>query len=204
MKAALPNFNLGLQIALLLQRNSMWLAIALGMIFLSTLSFFLLVTPLKIEVNRLQKKLNTAITPLSSAPVKEEPVKDTLQKENKQLFDASLIRSERLPEALMQIYKIAASQQLNLLKAEYQYLSADAFGLAQTKVTLPIKADYLFIRRFCENVLKAMPYVSLDEISFKRESIDTDQVSTRVRFTVWVNAIPAQPSPNSIALEKTP
>ena len=204
MKAALSNFNLRLQIALLLQRYSMWLLIALGMMFLAALCFFLLIAPLKKKVDKLQQKLNTTLASLPSASLKKEPVKDTLQKQNKQLFDDTLIPSERLPEALVQIHKIAASQQLNLLKAEYQYLLADPFGLAQTKVTLPIKADYLLIRRFCENVLQAMPYVSLDEISFKRESIEVEQISTRIRFTVWMKTVVAQPSSNTVALEKTP
>jgi|GEM_PF-5034966 len=204
MKAALSNFNLRLQIALLLQRYSMWLLIALGMMFLAALCFFLLIAPLKKKVDKLQQKLNTTLTSLPSTRLRKEPVKDSLQKQNKQLFDDTLIQPERLPEALVQIHKIAASQQLNLLKAEYQYLSTDPFGLAQTKVTLPIKADYLLIRRFCENVLQAMPYVSLDEISFKRESIDVDQISSRIRFTVWMKTFPTQPSPTPIALEKTP
>lgn len=201
MNAVLSAFNLRLQITLLLRGYRIWLAIALGIIFMATLCLFLLLAPLKTKISKLQQDLNTAQVSAQSGAARKEPTNDTVQKQNKQLFDATLIQTERLPEALVQIHKIAAGQKLALLKAEYKYSPADSFGIAQASVALPLKADYPVIRRFCENVLQAMPYVSLDEISFKRENINVEQIDARIRFSVWMQTLPAASAPTSIALE---
>lgn len=201
MNTVLSAFNLRLQTTLLLRGYSIWLAIALGMIFIAALCFFLLLAPLKTKINTLQQDLNTALIPAPSAASGKESTQDAVQKQNKQLFDATLIHTERLPEALVQIHKIAAGQKLVLLKAEYKYSPVDSFGIAQASVALPLKADYPVIRRFCENVLQAMPYVSLDEISFKRENINVEQVDARIRFSIWTQTLPAGSAPTSIALE---
>lgn len=84
------------------------------------------------------------------------------------------------------LFSIADKTKLTLSQADYR-LAFDKNGRFYTyQVTLPVKGVYEDIRRFCERVLLAVPFASLDEISFKRDAITSGAVEARLRFSLYL------------------
>jgi hypothetical protein len=82
----------------------------------------------------------------------------------------------------------ATAQQagLALTQAEYKSRFDQNGRLHAYQVLLPVKGSYSVIRQFCEKTLLAIPYASLDEISFKREAIATPTLDAKLRFTLYL------------------
>ena len=69
-----------------------------------------------------------------------------------------------------------------------QYKTAfDQSGQFHTyQIVLPVTGSYRAIWQFASQALAAIPFASLDEISFKRESIADNHVDVRMRFTLYL------------------
>ena len=85
------------------------------------------------------------------------------------------------------LFELAKNTGLTLSKAEYK-LAEEKNGRYRTyQILLPVKGSYNSIRRFCEKTLLAIPFASLDEMSFKRESIASGSLEARLRFTLYLS-----------------
>jgi len=52
---------------------------------------------------------------------------------------------------------------------------------------LPLNGSYPAVWQFTLQVLAAIPFASLDEISFKREAIVETTADVKLRFTLYLN-----------------
>lgn len=85
------------------------------------------------------------------------------------------------------LFALARKTGLSLSKAEYK-LADDKNGHYRTyQILLPVKGSYSSIRHFCEASLLAIPFASLDEMGFKRESIASRTLEARLRFTLYLS-----------------
>ena len=80
---------------------------------------------------------------------------------------------------------LAAKNNVNMAQTDYKWTENKQGNFRAYTVTIPIKGQYSMIRRFCDDVLSAIPFASLDEVSFKRAAISNQVVETRVRFTLF-------------------
>jgi hypothetical protein len=84
-------------------------------------------------------------------------------------------------------FSLARRAGLALSKAEYK-LADDKNGRYRTyQILLPVKGSYSAIRSFCEKTLLAIPFASLDEMGFKRETIANETLEARLRFTLFLS-----------------
>jgi hypothetical protein len=91
-------------------------------------------------------------------------------------------------QQLKTLFALARKSGLALNQAEYKS-AADSNGQFHTyQIQLPVKGSYAAIRQFCEQSLLAIPFASLDEISFKRDAIANRSVDARLRFTLYLSA----------------
>ena len=78
-----------------------------------------------------------------------------------------------------------------------QYKSAfDKRGQFYTyQIMLPVSGAYPALWQFATQVLASIPFASLDEISFKRETISDNRVNASMLFTLYLNDTngPVQP-----------
>jgi len=84
------------------------------------------------------------------------------------------------------LFAIAAANDLALDQGEYkESLLPGGLGY-QYQIVLPVKAPYRSIRRFCDQVLLAMPFAALAEVSLKRETVSDETVGARLEFTLFL------------------
>jgi hypothetical protein len=84
------------------------------------------------------------------------------------------------------LFAIAEKTGLILNLADYKF-AEDKIGRFQTyQIVLPVKGSYGAIRQFCEQVLLAIPFASLDEMHFKRDGIASGTLEARLRLTLYL------------------
>ena len=84
------------------------------------------------------------------------------------------------------LFALAGKSGLSLSQGEYQSTRDERAALTTYQITLPVKGSYRAIWQFGLAALRAMPFASLDEISFKREAINDANVEARLRFTLYL------------------
>ena len=126
----------------------------------------------------------------AQAQVKRAPV---AADENLAVFYSVLGEKRYVEQQVKTLFGLAAKSNLTLSQGEYKSVFDQNAQLHSYQVTLPVKGSYRDIWQFAMLVLRAIPFASLDDISFKRESIGEAQVEARLRLTLYLAQPLAQP-----------
>jgi hypothetical protein len=87
---------------------------------------------------------------------------------------------------LKAMFDVAAQTGISLDQGEYQWGVDKNSRTYRYQVLLPVKGSYSLIRQFSESTLMALPFVSLDELTFKRDSAGEDTLGANLRFTFYL------------------
>jgi hypothetical protein len=90
---------------------------------------------------------------------------------------------------LDKIYKTASKESLSLTQGEYKFTKEKADHLGKYQIILPVKGSYIHVRKFIAKVLNALPMVSLDGVSFKREAIGGTELEAKIQFTIFLGSV---------------
>jgi len=85
------------------------------------------------------------------------------------------------------ILSLAGEHGLTPDKADYALVRSPSAAFSRYQITLPVRGSYVEIRRFANQVLNRIPSAALNDISMKRQDINTEQVEARLRFTVFLH-----------------
>lgn len=91
------------------------------------------------------------------------------------------------------LFALAAKADLSLSQGEYKASYDRHSRVHAYQVTLPVKGSYAAVWNFALDSLRAIPFASLDDISFKRDSIGDDKVAARLRLTLYLADQPGVP-----------
>lgn len=105
-----------------------------------------------------------------------------------QQFYATLGESGYAEQQLKTMFDLAARSGLKLNQGEYKSSYERNSDTESYQIQLPVVGAYPAIREFCEAVLLAIPFASLDEISFKRDAIASNNLEAKLRFTLYLSA----------------
>ena len=122
--------------------------------------------------------------------VRQGVAKPQIAPSNLGAFRAALGDVREADKALKTMFTEAERQLLVLDEAEYRLVYDKAGGFYAYSVRLPVKGSYLALRIFAEQVLLALPYASLDEISFKRRAAGETDIDARLHFTLYLAGPP--------------
>ena len=120
----------------------------------------------------------------SLAAVAAAPV--ATSSENLARFHATLGQQRHVEQQVKLLFDLAAKNGLQLAQGEYKSGYDKASRVATYQVTLPLKGSYAAVWQFALQALRAMPFASLDELSFRREQIADTQLEARVRLTFYL------------------
>jgi hypothetical protein len=105
---------------------------------------------------------------------------------NLALFYDNLGERRYAEQQVKTLFALAARSALVLSEGEYRS-AIDRNGRFHTyQVTLPVKGSYGAIWQFGMRSLGAIPFASLDEISFRRDAIGEPAVEARLRLTLYL------------------
>lgn len=84
------------------------------------------------------------------------------------------------------LFDLAAKSNLVLSQGEYKGGYDKASRVSTYQIILPVKGQYQAIWQFAMQGLREMPFASLDEVGFRRDSIADPTVEARLRFTLYL------------------
>ena len=136
------------------------------------------------------KRQSVALAQALRPPPLDKPAPVTAN-ENLALFYATLGENRYAEQQVKTLFGLAEKSGLRLSQGEYKGGYERNGRLHTYQVTLPVKGSYPAIWQFSLLALRAIPFASLDEISFKRETIGEPTVVARLRLTLYLSDRPA-------------
>lgn len=121
-----------------------------------------------------------------------EPVADHALEDNLLLFRRTLGERRYAEQQVRALFALADKAGLVLRQGEYREAYNQGARLYAYQVTLPVKGNYRAIWDFALQVLRAVPFASLDDIGFTRDAIGEPNVEARLRFTFYLADAPAK------------
>ncbi|MDB5774361.1 MAG: hypothetical protein JWP38_494 [Herbaspirillum sp.] len=180
--------QIGLRLRLALSRSG-WIANTAGALCLVGALGWLWAMPRLHEqtVQRQYAMQGLKKTMNAGAPRTVQPKMQPAEQRLHDFYDA-LGESHYPEQQVKTLFSIAAKNGLSLTQAEYTPGYDQNGGFRTYRILLPIKGRYPAVRRFCEQVLMAIPFASLDEIDFKRQSISNPMPDVRLSITLYLQA----------------
>lgn len=87
---------------------------------------------------------------------------------------------------LERIYGVAERSGLRLASGEYRLVDDRDVKLARYEVTLPVHGSYTQVRAFLARVLESVPPAALEEVTFRRDAVESTTLEVRVRLTLYL------------------
>jgi hypothetical protein len=101
-------------------------------------------------------------------------------------FYAFLPAERSTHEVLSMIFSQATAHAIEPQKAEYRLMRSMDAQFSRYQITLPVRGDYIAIRKFVIGVQNALPAAALNEITFKRTEAGSQPVEASIRWTVFL------------------
>ncbi|MCE3603617.1 hypothetical protein LXA47_08355 [Massilia sp. P8910] len=92
-------------------------------------------------------------------------------------------------EAMGKIYGAAEFWKVELHEGEYRRLPEKAGKLSRLEIVLPVRGNYIAIRKFLAQTLVDVPTLSLDSVNFRREKIDDPHLEATLRLTLFLSSL---------------
>lgn len=105
-------------------------------------------------------------------------------------FYSTLGTRQSATDQIRLLFNHAREAGIALEKGEYKSAYSPTSRSYSYQVLLPVTGNYGAIRRFCEKVLVAIPFASLDEITFRRDGIAAGALQAKLRFTLHLGDAP--------------
>lgn len=110
--------------------------------------------------------------------------------DNIDAFYAALGPRRYAEQQVRTLFALAAKNGLSLSQGEYKSGYDRNARVHTYQMNLPVKGSYGAIWQFALGALRAIPFASLDDIGFRRDSIGDPVVEARLRLTLYLKDIP--------------
>lgn len=85
------------------------------------------------------------------------------------------------------LYRVAQQHQLMLEEVVYQDQQSKDKQLVQYAIDFSVEQSYPRIKAFLIELLAALPYLALEQISFERDDIQNGQIQSHFRFKLFLD-----------------
>lgn len=102
------------------------------------------------------------------------------------VFYKSLPPENQASWEIAKIFEIAEANDIWLQRIEYSRIRNPDIPVSKYQIDLPMQGGYTDIRMFMIDLLNQMPAVAINELSFRREDIDSPDVEAKLRLTIYL------------------
>lgn len=125
-------------------------------------------------------------TPLPAPSTLVTPPPPPSANQNLAAFYDVLGEKRHAEQQVKVLFDLAAKSNLVLNQGEYKAGYDKASSVSTYQIILPVKGPYQSIWQFAMQGLRDMPFASLDEVAFRRDTIAEPVVEARLRFTLYL------------------
>jgi hypothetical protein len=131
-----------------------------------------------------------AASPAAAAAAPAVPAAPAPSADSLDAFYAALGPRRYAEQQDKTLFTLAAKSGLSLSQGEYNTGYDRNARVTTYQVNLPVKGSYGAIWQFAFGALRAIPFASLDDVSFRRDSIGDPAVEARLRLTFYLKDAP--------------
>jgi hypothetical protein len=131
-----------------------------------------------------------AASPAAAAAAPAVPAAPAPSADSLDAFYAALGPRRYAEQQVKTLFTLAAKSGLSLSQGEYKTGYDRNARVTTYQVNLPVKGSYGAIWQFAFGALRAIPFASLDDVSFRRDSIGDPAVEARLRLTFYLKDTP--------------
>jgi hypothetical protein len=179
---ALPSLWLRLRLALA-QVNP---AVVCGVLLLSGGAAALAWLAQQDDVLQREQELARRMAALPAPPAVQSPRTGDNDNDNLAAFHAALGERRYAEQQVDTLFALAARTGLVLRQGEYKPGYDRNARVHTYQINLPVSGSYRAIWQFALLALRAIPFASLDDISFRRDAIGDAKVEARLRLTLYL------------------
>jgi hypothetical protein len=88
-------------------------------------------------------------------------------------------------QQVQSLFAIAKGLQLGLPQGSYRFNCDSDSEVCRYRIQLPVRGSYVRIRSFLDELLMAIPFASIDDLTFKREAISDEDIDVRVSLSLY-------------------
>jgi hypothetical protein len=125
--------------------------------------------------------------PVNQPPVTQPPAQS---RDPLEAFYTALGPRRYAEQQVRTLFTLAAKNGLSLSQGEYKTGYDRNARVTTYQVNLPVKGSYGAIWQFAMGALREIPFASLDDISFRRDTIGDPAVEARLRLTLYLKDAP--------------
>jgi hypothetical protein len=161
-----------------------WVGVAgIGLWVLVLMYYFSVAHPASSRLDELHSEAASLDRLTHAASGKSASVSEQLS-----AFHEFFPKSKQSPELLGKIYSAASGLGVALGQGEYRMARDHSGKLLRYEVNFPVRAEYLQIRKFLNQMLSDIPSASLDNVSFHRRSISSPVLDSQIKLTIYLEA----------------
>ena len=181
---SMPNVARMLLRLFLASRRSGVVAVLAGALVLGAAALWFALLPAL--ASRIDQQAHAVARARSTLPPKPIITAPAMAAARLSAFYAALGDAAHSEQIVTHLFDAADETGVTLDKAEYKPARDTAGRFETYTIVLPVKGDYVHLRRFCERVLLTVPYAALDDMRFRRSSANDTAVEASLRFTVFL------------------
>jgi len=164
-----------------LHRHGWALPTSVLVLLLAGVLLFAQALPARGQVDLLRTQLQTAqASPKAAPPQAPAPPADPGQS-----LRTLLSQVEGIPAQVRRIASIARLHDITLPRGQYTSSRQAPSGIEHTDISFSFVAGYPQSRAFIEGVLREVPNVSVDRVSFERDQALGAEAEITLRLTLW-------------------
>lgn len=96
-------------------------------------------------------------------------------------------------QQLQSLFVIARGLSLDLPQGKYRMFCELGASFCKFQIELPVRGPYTRVRSFLEDLLMVIPFASLDDLSFRRETATDEEIEVRLAVTLFTRNVTTTP-----------
>ncbi|WP_211444609.1 GspMb/PilO family protein [Collimonas humicola] len=155
-------------------------------LLLGLIGWLWVIPQLRADADAQQVALVRAKSTLAAPPAAAAVPPQSAAESRLQAFYAALAPTADAEQHIKTLFAIADHQHLQLNLTDYKMAANPDGHYRSYQLQFPLSGSYAAIRQFCEQLLREMPFASLDEINFKRDTINSAKLDAKLRITLYL------------------
>lgn len=161
-----------------------WVGVAL--LFACSVAWRVALLPLRADTDRLRAERAAIESRLASSTSATTSQLSTPQQQL-EAFGRRFTGAKGIAASLVRLQASAGRQGVHLDQAEFKFASDVGEPLLRYTIVLPVKADYLALRRFTRDALLELPGLAIEEVNLRRSDPKSATLEAQLRFVLFLS-----------------
>ena len=170
----------------LLRKHGVWYLTGVASLVIAVLGLFFGLMPELRKYDQTKAEVLLTHSKLSENKISatDQDLSQTVEDE----FYKTLPQYPELADKLTMMFEVAAKNEILADQVDYKLEKFDKGHFIRYHITLPVNGEYPKIRKFINQLMQKTPSLSLDQVTFGRETTEDSFVDANLDFSLYIQA----------------